>query len=135
MKELSIKDIINNAKDELSRSLDLLMDNEDAYWSCLTSDIDSSLERMADVNDRIEFALLIAYHMGYINSKHNFMPKSDCCSKEMINKCLQAASDVELVFCDGTVASDWEYGAVEAIATGVIAGKLFVETGKATFGR
>ena len=125
MKELSIKDIIGNAIDELSRSLDLLMDNEDAYWSCLTSDIDSSLERMADVNDRIEFALLIAYHMGCINSEYDFTSEYDCCSKETLDRYLQAASDVEIKYHNNVVDSE---GAYEA--AGAIAEKLFAELDK-----
>lgn len=125
MKELSIKDIINNAMDELSRSLDLLMDNEDAYWSCLTSDINSSLERMADVNDRIEFALLIAYHMGCINSEYDFTSEYDCCSKETLDRYLQAASDVEIKYHNNVVDSEWAYE-----AAGAIAEKLFAELDK-----
>ena len=125
MKELSIKDIIGNAIDELSRSLDLLMDNEDAYWSCLTSDIDSSLERMADVNDRIEFALLIAYHMGCINSEYDFTSEYDCCSKETLDRYLQAASDVEIKYHNNVVDSAWAYE-----AAGAIAEKLFAELDK-----
>ena len=125
MKELSIKDIIGNAIDELSRSLDLLMDNEDAYWSCLTSDIDSSLERMADVNDRIEFALLIAYHMGCINSEYDFTSEYDCCSKETLDRYLQAASDVEIKYHNNVVDSEWTYE-----AAGAIAEKLFAELDK-----
>ena len=116
MKELSIKDIIGNAIDELSRSLDLLMDNEDAYWSCLTSDIDSSLERMADVNDRIEFALLIAYHMGCINSEYDFTSEYDCCSKETLDRYLLAASDTELKYRDGVLDYEWAYGAADGVA-------------------
>ena len=125
MSNLPIKDVINNAKDELSRSRDLLIDNEDAYWSFLTSDIDSSLERMSDVNDRIEFALLIAYHIGCINSEYDFTSEYDCCSKEMLERYLQAASDVEIKYRSGIIDQEWAYG-----TAGAIAEKIFTELDK-----
>lgn len=115
MTNLLIKDVINNAIDELSRSRDLLIENEDAYWSFLVSDIDSSLERMTDINERIEFALLIAYHMGIINAEYDFTAY-DCGSKEMRDEYLQAASDAELKYRDGVLDYEWAYGAAGGIA-------------------
>ena len=125
MTNLLIKDVINNAIDELSRSRDLLIENEDAYWSFLVSDIDSSLERMTDINERIEFALLIAYHMGCINSEYDFTSEHDCCSRKMLERYLQAASDVEIKYHNNVVDSEWAYE-----AAGAIAEKLFAELDK-----
>ena len=115
MKELSIKDIIGNAIDELSRSRDLLIHNGDAYESWLIDDIDSSLERMTDINERIEFALLIAYHMGIMNAEYDFTAY-DCGSKEVRDEYLQAASDTELKYRDGVLDYEWAYGAADGIA-------------------
>ena len=115
MKELSIKDIINNAKDELSRSRNLLIHNGDAYESWLIDDIDASLERMEDINDRIEFALLIAYHMGIMNAEYDYTAY-DCGSKEMRDEYLQAASDTELEYRDGVLDYEWAYGAADGVA-------------------
>ena len=119
MTNLLIKDVINNAIDELSRSRDLLIDNEDAYWSFLVSDIDSSLERMTDINERIEFALLIAYHMGCTNSEYDFTSKHDCCSRKMLERYLQAASDTKLKYRDGVLDYEWAYGAAGGIAQNI----------------
>ena len=115
MKELSIKDIIGNAIDELSRSRNLLIHNGDAYESWLIDDIDASLERMEDINDRIEFALLIAYHMGIMNAEYDYTAY-DCGSKEMRDEYLQAASDTELEYRDGVLDYEWAYGAADGIA-------------------
>lgn len=115
MKELSIKDIIGNAIDELSRSRNLLIHNGDAYESWLIDDIDASLERMEDINDRIEFALLIAYHMGIMNAEYDYTAY-DCGSKEMRDEYLQAASDTELKYRDGVLDYEWAYGAADGIA-------------------
>ena len=125
MTNLLIKDVINNAIDELSRSRDLLIDNEDAYWSFLVSDIDSSLERMTDINERIEFVLLIAYHMGCTNSEYDFTSEHDCCSRKMLERYLQAASGVEIKYYNGVVDLEWAYG-----TAGAIAEKLFAELAK-----
>lgn len=118
MGNLPIKDVINNAKDELSRSRDLLIHNGDAYESWLIDDIDSSLERMTDINERIEFALLIAYHMGIINAEYDFTAY-DCGSKEVRDEYLQAASDTKLKYRDGVLDYEWAYGAAGGIAQNI----------------
>ena len=64
MKRLDIKEIINNAKDELERAYELLKDNEDAINSMLVSDIESSLERMEDLSERIDYAMLMSACVG-----------------------------------------------------------------------
>lgn len=125
MGNLSIKDMINNAKDELSRSRDLLIHNGDAYESWLIDDIDASLRRMEDINDRIEFALLVAYHMGCINSEYDFASEYNYSKRDALNKYMQAASDIELEYRNGVVDSEWAYG-----AAGAIAEKLFAELAK-----
>lgn len=64
MDRLSIKDIINNAKDELERAYEIISLNDDtkayAEDSMLLSDIASSLERLEDIQERIDFALLMS---------------------------------------------------------------------------
>lgn len=104
---LTITDIINNAKDELERSLELLKDNEDAQMSMLVSDIESSLERMSDINERIEFALILANYAGAKEVKDNSEECTD--NAEWRKKYLDAASEIELEYISGCVNSEWAY--------------------------
>lgn len=66
MERLTVKDIINNAKDELERAREMLQEYcvEEAENSMLISDIDSSLERMEDITERIDLAMLMAAQVG-----------------------------------------------------------------------
>ena len=104
---LKITDIINNAKDELERSLELLKDNEDAQMSMLVSDIESSLERMADINERIEFALVLANYAGIKEVKDNSEECTD--SFEWRKKYIEIASEIEFKYWNGHICSDWAY--------------------------
>lgn len=66
MNNLKITEIINNAKDELERAREMLQEYcaEEAEYSMLLSDIDSSLERMEDIIERIDLAMLMAAQVG-----------------------------------------------------------------------
>lgn len=115
MKNLLIKDIINNAKDELERAREILLSNDDAKEmaerSMLLSDIDSSLERMEELEARIEFALVLAVYAGYENAEHNF--EYDCDNAKWREKYLKIASEIELEYENGYVDSDWAYNTAD----------------------
>lgn len=110
---LTITDIINNAKDELERSLELLKDNEDAQMSMLVSDIESSLERMEDINDKIEFALILANYAGSEETLGTILECTD--NAEWRKKYIEAASEIELEYVNGYVNSEWAYNTASDI--------------------
>lgn len=115
---MNIYDIINNAKDELERAREIIMLNdetrENAERSMLISDIDSSLERMEDINDRIEFALLLANTTGYSECKHGLI--SDATDESRWRKkYIEVASEIELEYEKGYVNSEWAYEKVAEI--------------------
>ena len=110
---LLITDIINNAKDELERSLELLKENEDAIDSMLVSDIEMSLERMADLNERIEFALILANYAGAYDALGKTVELTD--SATWRKRYLHAASEIEFVYEEGYIDSDWAYTEAEDI--------------------
>ena len=118
MKRLEIKDIINNAKDELERAYELLKYNEDAINSMLVSDIESSLERLEDINERIEFALILAVYAGSENAELDF--EYDCDNSEWREEYLHKASQVELEYEDDCVSSEWAYNTASDIAKKLI---------------
>lgn len=112
MKNLSIYDIINNAKDELERAREILLSNEEtkemAEMNMLLSDIDSSLERMEELEARIEFALVLAVYTGHANAE--FDCKYDCDNAKWRNKYIQLASEVNFEYDEkGYICSDWGY--------------------------
>ena len=107
MQRLGIKDIINNAKDELDRAYELLKDNEDAIDDMLVSDIESSLDRLEDINERIEFALILAVYAGYKCAELDY--EYDCDNAEWREKYLHIASDVELEYDGDYVDSELAY--------------------------
>ena len=116
--KLSILDIINNAKDELDRTREIILSNEEtkemAEMSMLISDIDSSLERLEEVKERIEFALILAVYAGNNNAELNF--KHDCDNAEWREKYLQIASDIDLEYEGNYVNSEWAYNTASDLA-------------------
>ena len=111
---LLITDIINNVRDELERSLELLKENEDAIGSMLVSDIEVSLERMENLNERIEFALILANYAG----GHDALGKTAECTDnaKWRKKYIHAASEIEFVYDEkGYIDSDWAYNTAEDI--------------------
>lgn len=64
MENLTIKEIISNMVDELSRARELLADNQEAQESMLVSDIDNELDRVADLDERIDLAMLMSAKVG-----------------------------------------------------------------------
>ena len=122
MERLNIKDIINNARDELERARELLRDNEDAINSTLINDIDTSLVRLQDVNERIDFALIIAVYTGMINAQNRY--ESECDNSNWRAAYLEEASKVELEYFNGYVDSEWAYETADAIAKELYEGEL-----------
>ena len=115
---LSIYDIINNAKDELERAREIIILNEEtkemAENSMLISDIDSSLERMENITDRIEFALLLANTTGYSECKNGML--SDATDESpWRKKYIEVASEIELEYEKGYVDTEWAYEKVAQI--------------------
>ena len=105
---LKITDIINNAKDELERSLELLKENEYAQMSMLISDIESSLERMVDINERIEFALILSNYAGAAETLGTTLECTD--NEKWRHKFIEAASKIEFLHIDnGKISSEWAY--------------------------
>ena len=90
MQKLTIKEIINNLIDELSRARELLADNQEAQESMLISDIDSELDRVSDLDERIDFAMLMSSEIGDI-------------SIPTINKIYELESKTELPYENGMV--------------------------------
>lgn len=119
---LSIYDIINNAKDELERAREIIIMNDDtkayAEDSMLLSDIESSLDRMEELENRIEFALIVAVYTGCENAGLDF--EYDCDNSEWREKYIKAASQVELKYEDDCVSSEWAYNTASDIAKKLI---------------
>ena len=103
---LNIKDVINNAQNELERAKELL-NSEEARESMLLSDIESSLERMEDINERIEFALIMAVYIGQKNAVCKY--EKGCDNAEWRNIILEYASQVEIQYEQGKPSSEWAY--------------------------
>jgi hypothetical protein len=114
---LTIYDIINNAKDELERAREIIIMNDDtkayAEDSMLLSDIESSLERMEELENRIEFALILAVYAGCKNAEIDF--EYGCDNSEWREKYITAASQVELEYEDDCVSSEWAYNTASDI--------------------
>ena len=111
---MNIFDIINNARDELSRSYELLKDNEEAESSMLLQDIEYSLERLDGINDKISFALIIAVYTAYLNAQNNY--ESDCDNCNWTNAYIEEASKIDLQYDGRYVNSEWAYNAADEIA-------------------
>lgn len=111
---LKINEIINNAIDELERARELLSNNEIAEKSMLLSDIDSSLERMQNINERIEFALIISMYLGMINAQNDFIYDID--NSEWREKILYESIKIDLQYEDGYIDSEWAYEMADSIA-------------------
>lgn len=111
--KLFINDIIDNMRDELDRTRELLLYNEDAEYSMLLSDIESSIERTEDLKERIEFALVLATYAGMENAKVDF--EYECDSPEWRNKYLKAASEIDFEYEDGFISSEWMYNTASNI--------------------
>ena len=117
---LDIIDIINNVKDELSRTEDFLDDCENPDEE-LSLDIKLSIDRMSDIEDRIHYALILAVYAGYVNSKIDF--EYDCDNGEWIKKFLDIASNTEFEYDEeGCVDSEWAYNSADEFIS-----KLFEE--------
>ena len=116
--KLSILDVINNAKDELDRAREIILSNEEtkevAEMSMLISDIDSSLERLEEVKERIQFALILAVYSGNNNSELNF--KHNCDNAEWREKYLQIASNIDLEYEGNHVDSERAYNTASDLA-------------------
>ena len=96
MQKLTIKEIINNLIDELSRARELLADNQEAQESMLISDIDSELDRVSDLDERIDFAMLMSSEIGDV-------------SIPTINKIYELESKTELPYENGMVDTETVY--------------------------
>ena len=116
--ELTIKELIDNMRDELYRARELLLDNECAQGSMLLSDIEMSIERTSSLNERIEFALLLATYAGMEDAKADF--EYECDGQEWRDKYLSAASQVELEYEDGLVSSEWAYNTASYLVKDMI---------------
>lgn len=122
MERLEIKDIINNAKDDLNRARDILYDviiaNPDKYNNSLTEeellldDMASSIERLDDLMDRIEFALILANYMGWKERDNEMEMALACVSTDDAGwreQYLHAASQIDFEYENGCVSSEWAY--------------------------
>jgi len=120
MNNLKITEIIDNMVDELGRARDIVglvvEDNhnelekysgEDGDANMLCSDIDTEWERIHDLKERIEFALICAVYAGYKNAQMDY--EHDCDNAEWREKYLKLASEVELEYEEGYVDSEWAY--------------------------
>ena len=96
MQKLTIKEIINNLIDELSRARELLADNQEAQESMLISDIDSELDRVSDLDERIDFAMLMSSEIGDV-------------SIPTIDKIYELESKTELPYENGMVDTETVY--------------------------
>ena len=104
MNRLTIKEIINNAKDELERAYELLKDNDDAINSMLVSDIESSLERLEDITERIDFAMLMSAAVGDV-------------AIPTIEQIYKLEAKTELPYTEGLVDTETVYNTIEDIVT------------------
>lgn len=120
---LTIYDIINNARDELERAREIIIMNDDtkayAEDDMLLSDIESSLERMEELENKIEFALMLAVYAGCENATIDF--EYDCDNSEWRRKYIKAASEIELEYDGNYVNSEWAYNTASDIAKKLIA--------------
>ena len=122
MKEgkLTITSLIDNALDELSRAETFLHNDEEAQDNMLIDDINSSLDRMFDINRRIEFALIIAVYVGHLNAANDY--KKDCDNASARELYIQEASNVDFEYDeDGFVDSEWVYNEADRIARTIYA--------------
>lgn len=117
---MGIFDVINNARDELSRAYELLKHNEEAESSMLLQDIEYSLDRLSDIDKRIEFALILAVYTAYINAKNDY--EHDCDNEDWRASYIKCASNVEFEYDeDGLVSSEWAYNKADEIAKALYA--------------
>lgn len=116
--KLHVYDIINNMVDELDRAKELLSDNEEARDSMLIADIESSLERVEELKERIDFALILAVYTGMENAKVDF--EHECDNSEWRNKYLEIASQIELEYEGNFISSEWAYNEAFNIAKDMI---------------
>lgn len=125
MKRLTIFEILDNIKDVLSRAEDLLAESmviaTDDIEQELLLDVRANLDRMSDIKERIEFALILAVYAG----EYNMMKDGDrnCDFSSWRESYLKSASDVEFVYNeDGKIASDEMFNMAEEIVL-----KLFID--------
>ena len=111
---MNIFDIINNARDELSRAYELLKYNEESESSMLLQDIEYSLERLDGINDKISFALIIAVYTAYLNAQNNY--ESECDNCNWTNTYIEEASKIDLQYDGNYVDSEWAYNTADGIA-------------------
>lgn len=84
----------------------------------LLSDIESSLQRLEDVNNRIEFALILAVCTAYENVYYGY---EECCENtEWREKYLEVASQVGCVMDNEYINSEWAYDQAVSIAKQLI---------------
>lgn len=67
MEKLTITEIIDNMVDELSRTVELFSDSDKAQESMLIADINNELDRVSDLKNRIDFAMLISAEIGDVS--------------------------------------------------------------------
>ena len=107
MYNLKLTEIIDNMIDELNRARSICglvvedFDNElekcsgeDGEANMLCSDIDAEWDRMHELKERIEFALILAVYAGYKNALTGF--KYNCENAKWREKYINFASEVEL---------------------------------------
>ena len=117
---MNILDIISNVRDELERAFELLKDDECAEKSMLLQDIEYSLDRLSDIDKRIEFALILAVYTAYINAQNDY--EYDCDSEDWRARYIKSASDIEFEYNeDGLVSSEWAYNKADEIAKALYA--------------
>lgn len=101
----SIYEIINNAKDELTRATYILEGNDAPEISTLVSDIYNSLKQMEELKDRIDFALILANNMGWKDCD-NAIGTTD--NKDWLERYIEVASKIELKYNQsGNFDSEW----------------------------
>ena len=103
----SIYETINNAKEELARARNLLMNNEEAEISTLLSDIDDSLKQMEELKDRIDFALILANNMGWKDCDYTIGTTDN---RDWLERYIEVASKIHLGYSEfGYMSLDWAF--------------------------
>ena len=103
----SIYEIINNAKDELTRARDILEGNDAPEISTLVSDIYDSLKQMEELKDRIDFALILANNMGWKDCDYTIGTTDN---RDWLERYIKVASKIHLGYSEfGYMSLDWAF--------------------------
>lgn len=113
MEKLTIKEIIHNLVDELSRARELLENSQEAQESMLISDIDSELDRVADLDERIDFAMLMSAHVNDV-------------AIPTIDEIYELESKTELPYENGIVDTEAVYNMLDDVTAALKHATLFV---------